>query len=208
MRHDKVKLKISSADDSHHARIVAAARRIFFANGFRRVTMDDLAHELRMSKKTLYEHFPSKTSLVEAAILAKFQGVDAELEQITSRCSTDFIGSLHRLLAHIQHQTEEIQPPFLQDIRRRPELFSHVESRRRELVQRHFGKLISEGRKAGVIREDVPAGLITEIILGALEKIMNPAKMAELELTPRILFSAIISVILEGVVTEKGRLQL
>ena len=44
------------------ARIVAAARRYFLAHGFRGVTMDDLAAELGMSKKTLYAHFSSKAA--------------------------------------------------------------------------------------------------------------------------------------------------
>ena len=43
-----------------HRRIVAGARRYFFAHGFRGVTMDDLAAELAMSKKTLYAHFPEQ----------------------------------------------------------------------------------------------------------------------------------------------------
>ncbi|MGN6719163.1 MAG: helix-turn-helix domain-containing protein, partial [Candidatus Binatia bacterium] len=45
-------------------RIVSAARAHFFAHGFRSVTMDDLAAELGMSKKTLYAQFPSKTELL------------------------------------------------------------------------------------------------------------------------------------------------
>ncbi|HYA42953.1 MAG TPA: helix-turn-helix domain-containing protein [Syntrophobacteraceae bacterium] len=203
MRRDNEKPKESSPDDSSaYERIVAAARRIFFANGFRRVTMDDLARELGMSKKTLYEHFPSKTALVEAAILHKFQAVDSELQRISSECSSDFLGTLRDLLAYIQQQMGEIQPPFLRDIKRQPELFSHVEARRRELVQRYFGGIISQGRKAGLVRQDVPAELITEIILASFERIMIPSKMAELEITPRAGFSAIVSVILEGVITR------
>ncbi len=199
---------ISGIGHTVSEQIVAAARRNFFANGFRGVTMDDLAQDLGISKKTLYEHFPSKSALVEAAIFDKFQDIDAEMERITSECSADFAGTLRRLLAYIQQQTEEIQPPFMRDIRRQPEIFHHVENSRRELVQRYFGKLIYEGRKAGIIREDVPAELITEIILGALENVINPTKMAELEITPKAGYSALIAVILEGVVTEKGRSKL
>jgi len=208
MHSDELKPKRSSIDDAAHERIVAAARRIFFADGFRRVTMDDLARELGMSKKTLYEHFSSKTALVEAAILHKFRAIDAELERITSASSSYFPARLHRLLSYIQQQTGEIQPPFLRDIRRQPELFNHVEKGRRELVERYLGKLLSRGRATGVIRDDIPAELIAEIILGALEKIINPAKMAELDITPKTGYAAIISVMLEGVVTEKGRSQL
>ena len=204
----RARSRISGAGHPVSGQIVAVARRNFFAGGFRGVTMDDLAQDLGISKKTLYEHFPSKTALVEAAIFDKFRDIDAELERITSERSSDFAGTLHRLLAYIQQQTEEIQPPFMRDIRRQPEIFRHVENRRTELVQRYFGKLICEGRKAGIVREDVPAELITEIILGALEKIINPAKMAELEITPKAGYSAIIAVILEGVITEKGRSKL
>jgi len=44
-----------------------------------------------------------------------------------------------------------------------------------------------------------------EILLGATEAIMNPPKMAELGLTPKSGFLTIITVVLEGVLTEKGR---
>jgi hypothetical protein len=44
-----------------------------------------------------------------------------------------------------------------------------------------------------------------EILLGTVQAIMNPSKMAELDLTPKTGYSAITTVILEGVLTEKGR---
>ena len=44
-----------------------------------------------------------------------------------------------------------------------------------------------------------------EILLGVTEAIVNPPKLAELGLTPKEGYLTIISVILEGVMTEKGR---
>jgi len=41
-------------------RILTEARGLFFRYGFSRVTMDEAAETLGMSKKTLYRHFPSK----------------------------------------------------------------------------------------------------------------------------------------------------
>ncbi len=52
--------------ESKRQRIVDATRVHFFSHGFRRVTMDDLAAELGISKKTLYAHFPGKFDLLEA----------------------------------------------------------------------------------------------------------------------------------------------
>jgi AcrR family transcriptional regulator len=189
-------------------RIVAGARRHFLAQGFRGVTMDDLAEELGMSKKTLYAHFVSKVALVEAVMRDKFAEVEAELESLDAERVTDFASLLHAMLATLQRQTAEIQPPFLRDIRTEaPELFRLVEEKRAELIQRHFGKLFREGRRAGMIRKDIPTWLIIEIMLAATRSVVNPQRLLELELTPKAAFSAIISVILGGVMTEKGRRQ-
>ena len=204
-RHD-MQTKDLPVDTSARQRIVAAARASFFAQGFRSVTMDDLAQELGMSKKTLYAHFPSKTALLEALLLEKFRDTEAELARITSECAADFLTGLHRLLMYVQKNTEEVQPPFLRDMQREgPELFKVIESRRRQIIQRYFGKLLEGGRREGLIRKDIPVHIIIEILLGAVEAIMRPPRMLELGLTPASGFNAIITVILEGALNPKGR---
>jgi len=187
-------------------RIVLAARAHFFAHGFRSVTMDDLAAELGMSKKTLYSQFPSKTELLRAVLLAKFRSVESDLEAVITDSANDASAALHQLLACMQRHTAEIQPPFVRDIRREiPELFQLVEERRRDLIQRYFGRIFDQGRRAGIIRKDVSTELIVEILLGAVQAVMNPAKIEKLRLEPKTGYGAIVSVILDGVMTEKGR---
>jgi AcrR family transcriptional regulator len=205
---DKVKPPALPLERSAAKRIIPSARRHFFTHGFRRVTMDDLAAELGMSKKTLYGCFPKKTTLLEAVLLDKFREIAADLERITSERSSNYLTALQRLLACLQRHTEEIQPPFVRDMQREaPDLFKLVERRRRDVIQRYFTKLLVQGRRAGMIRKDIPVTLMIEILLGATQAIMNPPKMAELGLTPRTGFSAIITVILEGVTTKRGRSQ-
>jgi AcrR family transcriptional regulator len=195
----------SSSENSIAQRIVTAARRHFFAHGFRGVTMDDLAEELGMSKKTLYGSFPSKLDLVRAVLLDKFRSVEADLDHVMSS-SKDVLDALHQLLTCMQQHTEEIQPPFVRDIRREaPEIFQVVQTRRRKLIQHYFGKIFEDGRKAGIIRKDVSPRLMIEMLVGVTEAIMNPTKMAELGLTPASGYMNITRVILEGLLTEKGR---
>jgi AcrR family transcriptional regulator len=187
-------------------RIVSAARNHFFTHGFRGVTMDDLAAELGMSKKTLYAQFSSKTALVRAVMLDKFRSVETDLDTIMARSAADPLTALHQLLACMQRHTSEIQPPFVRDMRREtPELFKLVEDRRRQMIQRHFGRIFSEGQRAGIIRKDISSELIVEILLGAVQSIMNPAKMEEIGLAPNTGYAAIIAVILDGVMIKKGR---
>lgn len=187
-------------------RIVLAAREYFFAHGFRSVTMDDLAAELGMSKKTLYAQFRSKAELLRAVLLAKFRSIESDLDAVMASSAKDASAALHQLLACMQRHTEEIQPPFVRDMRREtPELFQLVEERRRDLIQRYFGRIFDQGRRAGIIRKDLSSELIVEILLGAVQAVMNPAKIEHLGLEPKTGYGAIVSVILDGVMTEKGR---
>jgi AcrR family transcriptional regulator len=187
-------------------RIVAGARRHFLTHGFRGVTMDDLAAELGMSKKTLYAHFPNKVALVKATLLDKFTELDAELEEITSARPADFLTALHRMLATLQRHAEEIRPSFVRDINRgAPELFQIVESRRAAAIRRHFGRLFAEGRREGMVRKDIPAPLAIAILLGAMQSVVNPERIAELGITPRAGISAVLTVVLEGVLSRPGR---
>ena len=206
MRRPSKTVPTAPATGAARRRIIAGARRHFFANGFRRVTMDDLAAELGMSKKTLYAHFPSKNNLLKSVLMNKFDDVEADLARITSRSAADVRAALQQLLALVQRHTDEIQPHFVRDVRRAaPELFQLVEQRRRHIIARHFGKLFAEGRKAGHIRRDIPARFMIEILLGAVQAVINPPKMAELGLTPKTAFAGILKVMLHGVVVRKGK---
>ena len=201
---DTLPISLSGADRAAQ-RILAGARRHFFAHGFRGVTMDDLADELGMSKKTLYAHFSGKTALLQAVIEDKLSRAEADLNRVTAEVADDFPARLHALLSCMKGHTEEIQPAFVRDVQREvPELFALVQSGRRKLLQRHFGKLLKDGRKAGTIRKDIPVELLIEILVGAVDAIINPARLGELGLTLRTGFTQIISVFLEGVLVRNG----
>jgi AcrR family transcriptional regulator len=198
--------RASPAGGDARQRILAAARQHFLAQGFRSVTMDELARDLGMSKKTLYAQFPGKRALLEAMLLDKFRDAEAELTSITRDAAADFAGALERLLACLQRHLGEIRPPFMRDIQREgPDLFQVVEQRRRDVIERHLGALLANGRRKGLVRKDIPMRLVMEILLSVVQAIANPAKLLELDLTPARGMAAIISVILEGVLTRGGR---
>jgi len=196
----------SHQSDFNRQRIVDAARAHFFSHGFRSVTMDDLAEELGISKKTLYAHFPGKIELLEAVLADKFAGVEAKLKEATRAHPHDFPATLHALLANTQRELDEIKPPFVRDMRQKaPHVFKVVERRRAALIERSFGRLFIEGQRAGMVRKDVPARLIIEIMLAMVQAIMNPPKMEELGMMPKEGFTGILKIVLEGALTTKGR---
>ncbi len=196
----------SQKRDSNRQRIINAARVHFFNHGFRSVTMDDLAEELGISKKTLYAYFPGKFDLLEAVLAQKFTSVEAMLKDLTRADSHKFPVTLRELLAGTHRELDEIKPPFVRDMRQKaPEIFKLVERRRAALIERYFGKFFVEGQRSGMVRKDVPAKLIIEILLALVQSIMNPAKMEELGMMPKEGFSGILKIVLEGALTAKGR---
>jgi AcrR family transcriptional regulator len=193
-------------DSSVRQRIVAAARAHFFSHGFRSVTMDDLAEELGISKKTLYAYFPGKFDLLEAVLADKLKGVEETLKQVTRAHPDDFPATLRKLLAGTQRELDEIKPPFVRDMRQKaPDVFKLVERRRAEVIQRYMGKFFADGQRLGMVRKDVPARLIIEILLAMVQSIMNPAKMEELGMMPKEGYTGILKIVLEGALTTKGR---
>ena len=168
--------------------------------------MDDLAEELGISKKTLYAYFPGKFDLLEAVLADKFQGVEAMLKEVTRAQPHDFPATLRELLAGTQRELDEIKPPFVRDMRQKaPQVFQVIERRRAALFQRYFGNLLLAGQRAGMVRKDVPANLIIEILLAIVQAIMNPAKMEELGMMPKEGFAGILKIVLQGALTPKGR---
>ena len=193
----------SLAPDDPKQRIVTAARHRFLQHGFRSVTMDEIAVELGMSKKTLYAYFQSKTDLLRDVLSQKLDEVERELSQATSHAEADFFGTLSAVVACMHRHTEEVQPAFVRDVQRSaPEIFAMVETRRHHIIEKHFGKLLAEGRRSGLVRRDIPAKLMIAILLSAVQGVMNPQRLRELGATPRTGVSAILDLFLQGAIVR------
>ena len=64
--------------------IVKKATEMFLTLGFKSVTMDDIAAEMGISKKTIYQHFENKPELVEATTLYLFENISCGIDNICS----------------------------------------------------------------------------------------------------------------------------
>lgn len=187
-------------------RIVGEARRQFFAHGLRRVTMDELAADLGLSKKTLYAHFPSKEALAEAVIQEKLAEIDGDLTRASRSSPTDVRATLTALLACADRHARELQPPWVRDMRRvAPELYGRVQSRRREIISRHFGRALARGRRAGIVRRDVSGRLVVEVLTRAIDAVVNPTVINELGVSPRAALQAVLRLFLDGALIPERR---
>lgn len=204
-----MKKKAELQKDGPAARIVAAARRHFLQHGFRTVTMDDLAAAMAMSKKSLYVHFENKRRLLEAVIADKLNELETATDAVPSGSPDQFGATLHRLLTCLRQQAEEISPAFARDLaREEPALFEMIKAKRREVIERTFTRILQVGRKAKLIRSDIPGDILAEMLVGLADAVAVPEKVAARGMAPGEMLTFVLKVFLDGVRTRKGTLSL
>ena len=68
-------------------KIIIKSTELFLNLGFKSVTMDDIANEMGISKKTIYVYFKNKTKLVEAATFHLFDVICGGIDCIFNKSS-------------------------------------------------------------------------------------------------------------------------
>ncbi len=196
---------VSELSNSPEERILDAAERIFLSRGFHRVSMDELARELAMSKKTLYAHFASKNELVAGIMRRRVQRVDGEFQAVLAR-EAGFDVKVRELMLGMQRRLGEVSPVFIEDLRRHaPEVFRIVEEYRAQAIPKYLGGLLEEGRREGFVRADVEPAMVVRILVASVQGIIRPDNMMALNMPPVQVMDAILRVIFQGVFTEKAR---
>lgn len=168
--------------------------------------MDTLASELGMSKKTLYRCFPSKEKLLAEVMEKRFARISCELEAVVRDERLSFVEKLRGMMGVLSERATEVRQPFLSDIKRHaPEMFVKLEAFRAKLIPDLFGRLIENGRKNGMIRNDLEPRLIVEAVLSLIQTHVKPDSVLRLGITLNTAFETILTLIFEGVMTEEAR---
>src|SRR3954470_10636315 len=111
-------------DEDTKQRIMEEARSLFFRFGFSKVTMDEAAEGLGMSKKTLYKYFPSKEDLLQEVTRCHIEGCDAELKSICTDSAVDPLERLKRLMNYVAGIYNQMSEALVHDLRRHaPEIW-------------------------------------------------------------------------------------
>ena len=187
-------------------RILAVARGHLFTYGYSALTMDELAAELGMSKKTLYVHFPSKDVLVEA-ILAGFMGeIRASADALFADKTLSFTAKLHRFSEAMVQRFARMNPHVLRDLQRSaPHLYRKIEEFRHHNIPHIFGRMLRQGQAAGMVCADIDPDFAIEFWRPAIQSLMHPDTLERLQLHPDQMFTKAIKLFFGGLLTPAGR---
>lgn len=195
-----------AAENPALTRIVRQARAHFFEHGYCRCTMDELAAELGMSKKTLYVHFPSKEALMAAVIEDLSREIRASADALFANRQLNFAEKLRGFAESMVERLTKTSPRLLRDLQRfAPDLYRQIAEMREKNIPYVFGRFIEEGQLAGMVRPDANTAFAVQFFLQAMHGLVQPATMARLGLTPRDIAPRAIGLFFGGLLTPAGR---
>src|SRR5688572_24946520 len=98
-------------------KIRKAALALFFKYGIRYVTMDDIARELGMSKKTIYQFYREKLDLVNELCELELKEHECAFSEF-SRKARDPVHEIILISNKMREMTEKVNPTFFLDLRK------------------------------------------------------------------------------------------
>lgn len=177
-------------------------------HGYCNCTMDELAAELGMSKKTLYVHFAGKDELIAAVIDDLGHEVRTEAEALLRDPDLNFAGKLHAFVESMARRLATVHPRMLRDLQRyAPALSDRLAEMRSKNIPYVFGRFVAEGQQAGLVRDDLPAGFAIEFFLQAMQGLLQPAVLERLQLAPSEVIANAVGIFFGGLLTPAGHKQ-
>lgn len=199
---------VARARTALRQRILHQARRDFFAEGYSRFTMDGLAAELGMSKKTLYVHFAGKDEIIGAVIDDLAAEVRAEADALLRDRSLNLAEKLRGFIEGMIERLSALSPRSMRDLQRfAPPLYERLEEVRGRTVPYVFGRFVEEGQVAGLIPGDLGSAFAIEYFLHAMQGLMQPAALERLRLAPHEVISRAVDLFFAGLLSPAGRKQ-
>lgn len=196
--------KIENNDNSTnvHQRIIEPTSKLFLTKGIKCVRMDDIAHELGVSKRTIYEHFADKDQLLRTCLVHLHRYTsDKVLEHLraNSRNTLDVILTMYEVYFAIMNR---VNRQFFIDLQKLPDI-NQNNDRRERLNLHKFRRLMRQGIEEGLFREDINLDVLAYILHHDL-KLITLEQQFENQ-SPEELGKAFILFYLRGIATEKGQ---
>ncbi len=192
---------VSQYKQEQKKRILDYAMARFMANGIKSITMDALARDLRMSKRTMYEIFHDKEELLLEGVRACDDDIHARMKAFGEDDGHNVIDILVELYHLEMEKSRRVSPAFIHDVHKYARLKAYFESRSREddeQAKRFFDRGVAEG----YFRGDVDYQLLSHIGRITMNEII--ANELYREYPTDVLFHNFTFVIIRGICTLKG----
>jgi TetR/AcrR family transcriptional regulator, cholesterol catabolism regulator len=186
-------------------KIIEKATEMFLNLGFKSVTMDDLANEMGISKKTIYSHFKNKTELVEQSTMTMSRFITCGINDIIE-VQKNPIEELYEIKKFVMmHMKDEKSSPLYQLQKYYPKIFRSLMEIQFECTNKCVSENVRRGMELEIYRENLNPEFVSRIYFSGVMSIKNTKLFPTEIFSQPTLLDYYLEYHLRGIVTPKGR---
>ncbi|MDG5800209.1 TetR/AcrR family transcriptional regulator [Marinilabiliaceae bacterium ANBcel2] len=185
-------------------KIIERAVMLFRREGIRAVTMDYLANNIGVSKRTIYEQFRDKFDLLSCTIQNELQKRDDRMDQVVSE-SSNVLEILVEAFKVGSESLKNTNPVYIKDLEiYYPEIWNNIIVKKRQEDMVNFGKLLERGIKEGYFRSNLNIKLTAKIFQEQMAVMGRTDIFPPDEYPPTELFQTLFINFVRGICTVEG----
>lgn len=181
-------------------RILSVATALFHKYGIKSVKMDDIANELKISKRTLYETYSNKEELLFEVVRQHKKEERRKMEEI-DRPGMNVINVVIEICKYRIEEFSSINPLFFEEIHKYPELLAYVRSLHKERESDALA-FMQRGVDEGFFLSNVNYDIVRTLTIASQQSIMNQYLYKKYDV--KELAHVAILFFIRGYCTEKG----
>jgi len=198
------KVSISIFAPNMRENIIHKAAVLFLTLGFKSVTMDDIAHEMGISKKTIYVHFANKTKLVEAVTFELFETICDGIDGICN-ASNNPIEELYDIKMFVMHHLKnEKSSPQFQLKKYYPKIYDMLKLKQFGKMHESVKESLQKGIDTGLFRPKINVDFISRMYFNGMTGIKDNSIFPQDIYSMNYLMESYLEYHLRAIVTEKG----
>ena len=177
---------------------------LYLKYGIKSVTMDDVARELSISKKTLYQYFKDKDELVKKVIEYHVSFLHKEMQNLISK-KVNAIEELLLVSKFTSQFLKQINPSVTYDLKKYyPEIWKNINLGQRDHIFCSIKENMKKGIKEGLYRKDLNIDIIAHFYLFRIEMSQTFDLIAESKYSYEDIFNTSFNYHIRGIANQKG----
>ena len=142
-------------------RILEKAHELFMRYGVRSVSMDDIAAQLGMSKKTLYQYYTDKEELVDAVLSTVLE--KNRLECVANKqVAENAVHEIFQAFDMVQEMFSNMNPSIVFDLEKyHPAVYKKLQQHKKVFMYQIITQNLERGIKEDLYRGDIDVDVIT-----------------------------------------------
>lgn len=191
-------------DTNIQERIAHTASEMMLSLGIRGVSMDDIAGKLGMSKKTIYQYFADKDSLV-ASVFTHIIGINCDLCGRDKKASENAIHEALLNIETISAMFQSINKNVLNDLSKyHPSVFESIQAHKNDYVFNLVKANILRGQQEKLYRENLEIDILARYRIEALFIFFSDSFRKHINASFEVIEREVITHFIYGLVTSLG----